>query len=221
MSKKIRTKTKGVQRSDIPYKDRLMVNQFANIAQHRDHSALVANKVGMVALNDTEGLGYLRLSRFAKRYHFLNEEYYKDPEYQEAKLDDRLRQLGFLVEDGRVYCAEDDNDEIVPTSTLALSPDILYVREQVAPADLFGQLAEEAVEVAHAAMKMQRILTGTNPTLVTEKEAMGKVMEEICDLYNALEVLKLDVNLRYEQIRKKKLARWVDRLKKGGKADAR
>lgn len=85
MAKKIKNKSNGIPRSDIPYKDRLMVNQFANIAQHRDHSALVANKVGMVALNDTEGLGYLRLSRFAKRYHFLNEEYYKDPEYQEQK----------------------------------------------------------------------------------------------------------------------------------------
>lgn len=221
MSKKVRTKSKGVQRSDIPYKDRLMVNRYANIAQHRDHSALVANKVGMVALNDSEGLGYLRLSRFAKRYHFLNEEYYKDPEYQEAKLDERLKKLGFLVEDGRVFCAEDDEDNIVSTDTLALSPDILFVREQLSPADQFGQVAEEAVELAHAAMKMQRILNGTNPTPVTEKEAMGKVMEEICDLYNALEVLKLDVSLKYEGIRKKKMARWVERIKKGVKGNAR
>lgn len=221
MGKNVRTKAKGMQRSDIPYKDRLMVNRYANIAQHRDHSALVANKVGMVALNDTEGLGYLRLSRFAKRYHFLNEEYYKDPEYQEAKLDERLKKLGFLVEEGRVFCAEDDEDNIVSTDTLALSPDILFVREQLSPADQFGQVAEEAVELAHAAMKMQRILNGTNPTPVTEKEAMGKVMEEICDLYNALEVLKLDVSLKYEGIRKKKMARWVERIKKGGKAGAR
>lgn len=221
MSKKVRTKSKGVQRSDIPYKDRLMVNRYANIAQHRDHSALVANKVGMVALNDTEGLGYLRLSRFAKRYHFLNEEYYKDPEYQEAKLDERLKKLGFLVEDGRVFCAEDDEDNIVSTDTLALSPDILFVREQLSPADQFGQVAEEAVELAHTAMKMQRILTGTNPTPVTEKEAMVKVMEEICDLYNALEVLKLDVSLKYDGIRKKKMARWVERIKKGVKGNAR
>ena len=221
MGKNVRTKAKGMQRSDIPYKDRLMVNRYANIAQHRDHSALVANKVGMVALNDTEGLGYLRLSRFAKRYHFLNEEYYKDPEYQEAKLDERLKKLGFLVEEGRVFCAEDDEDNIVSTDTLALSPDILFVREQLSPADQFGQVAEEAVELAHAAMKMQRILNGTNPTPVTEKEAMGKVMEEICDLYNALEVLKLDVSLKYEGIRKKKMARWVERIKKGVKADAR
>lgn len=221
MSKKVRTKTKGVQRSDIPYKDRLMVNQFANIAAHRDHSALVANKVGMVALNDTEGLGYLRLSRFAKRYHFLNEEYYKDPEYQEAKLDERLKKLGFLVEEGRVFCAEDDEDNIVSTSTLELCPEILFIREQLPPADQFAQVAEEAVELAHATMKMQRILNGTNPTPVTEKEAMGKVMEEICDLYNALEVLKLDVSLKYEGIRKKKMARWVERIQKGVKALAR
>ena len=221
MGKNVRTKAKGMQRSDIPYKDRLMVNRYANIAAHRDHSALVANKVGMVALNDTEGLGYLRLSRFANRYHFLNEEYYKDPEYQEAKLDERLKKLGFLVEEGRVFCAEDDEDNIVSTDTLALSPDILFVREQLSPADQFGQVAEEAVELAHAAMKMQRILNGTNPTPVTEKEAMGKVMEEICDLFNALEVLKLDVNLKYEGIRKKKLARWVERIKKAGGSHAR
>lgn len=221
MGKNVRTKTKGVQQSDIPYKDRLMVKNFATIAQHRDHAALVANKIGMVSLNDTEGLGYLRLSRFAKRYHFLNVEYYKDPEYQEAKLDDRLRQIGFLVEDGRVFCAEDDEDNIVSTDTLALCPEILFIREQLSTADQFVQVAEEAVELAHAAMKMQRILTGTNTTPVTEKEAMGKVMEEICDLYNALEVLKLDVSLKYEGIRKKKMARWVELIKKAGGSHAR
>lgn len=221
MSKKVRTKSKGVQRSDIPYKDRLMVSQFANIAAHRDHSALVANKLRMIAENDEEGLGYLRLSRIAKRYHNISEEYYTDPEYYEAKADQRLRQMGFLVEDGRVFCAEDDEDKIVPTSTLELCPEILFVREQLSPADQFGQVAEEAVELAHAAMKMQRILNGTNPTPVTEKEAIGKVMEEICDLYNALEVLKLDVSLKYEGIRKKKMARWVERIQKGVKALAR
>lgn len=118
MSKKTKKRTKSIQRSDIPYKDRLMVNKFASIAAHRDNSALIAMKIAMVALNDTEGLGYLRLSRFAKRQHELNEEFYSDPEYQEAKLDERLRQLGFIVENGRIYCAEDDDGKIVPTNTL-------------------------------------------------------------------------------------------------------
>lgn len=221
MGKNVRTKAKGMQRSDIPYKDRLMVNQFANIAQHRDHSAVVANKIGMVALNDLKGMGYIQLTRWGKLYHCLNEEFYSDPEYQEAKLDERIRKMGFVVEDGKVIIAEDENGEIVPTSTLVLCPEILFVREQLSPADQFGQVAEEAVELAHAAMKMQRILNGTNPTPVTEKEAMGKVMEEICDLYNALEVLKLDVSLKYEGIRKKKMARWVERIQKEAKTNAR
>lgn len=118
MSKKIKAKSKGIRHSDIPYKDRLMVNKYASIAAHRDNAALIAMKIATVALNDTEGMGYLRLSRFAKRQHELTEEFYADPEYQEAKLDERLRQLGFLVENGRIYCAEDDNGQIVPTSTL-------------------------------------------------------------------------------------------------------
>lgn len=221
MSKKVRTKPKGVPRSDIPYKDRLMVGQYATIAQHRDHSAVVANKIGMVALNDLKGMGYIQLTRWGLLYNSLNEEFYSDPEYQEAKLDERIRKMGFVVENGKVIVAEDENGEIVPTSTLVLCPEILFVREQLSPADQFGQVAEEAVELAHAAMKMQRILNGTNPTPVTEKEAMGKVMEEICDLYNALEVLKLDVSLKYEGIRKKKMARWVERIQKGVKALAR
>lgn len=221
MGKNVRTKAKGMQRSDIPYKDRLMVNQFANIAAHRDHSAVVANKIGMVALNDLKGMGYIQLTRWGLLYNSLNEEFYSDPEYKEAKLDERIRKMGFVVENGKVIVAEDENGEIVPTSTLVLCPEILFVREQLSPADQFGQVAEEAVELAHAAMKMQRILNGTNPTPVTEKEAMGCCLEEICDLYNALEVLKLDVSLKYEGIRKKKMARWVERIKKAGGSHAR
>lgn len=221
MSKKIKTKSKGIERSDIPYKDRLMIGQYANIAQHRDHSALVANKLRMLAENDEEGLGYLRLSRISKRYHIFSEEYYTDPEYYEAKADEQLRKIGFLVEEGRVFCAEDDDDNIVSTATLALCPEILFVREHLSRASQFGQIVEEATELAHAAAKMQRILIGDNPTPVTEKEAIAKVMEEICDLYSALEVLKLDVNPKYEQMRKKKMARWVERIKKGVKANVR
>lgn len=118
MAKKTRRKSHGIMHSDIPYKDRLMVNKFANIAEHRDHAALTAMKIATVALNDTEGLGYLRLSRFAKHQHELTEEYYSDPEYMEEKLNQRLTQIGFLIENGRIYCAEDDNGNIVSTKTL-------------------------------------------------------------------------------------------------------
>lgn len=54
-------------RSDIPYRDRLLMDKLATVAEHRDHAALVAMKIATVALNDTEGMGYIRLSRFAMR----------------------------------------------------------------------------------------------------------------------------------------------------------
>lgn len=46
------------QRSDIPLKDRLLMNKFSTVAEHRDHAALTAMKIATVALNDTEGMGY-------------------------------------------------------------------------------------------------------------------------------------------------------------------
>ena len=108
----------GRVRSDISYKDRLLMNKFTNVAQHRDHAALTAMKIATVALNDTEGMGYLRLARFAKRQQVLTEEYCSDPEYMEAKLNQRLEQLGFKIVDGRLFGALDDQGNIVPTKLL-------------------------------------------------------------------------------------------------------
>ena len=52
----------------------------ATIAEHRNEAAMVALQIACVALNDTEGLGYKRLSVFAKRLQELVAEYYEDPE---------------------------------------------------------------------------------------------------------------------------------------------
>ena len=105
-------------RSDIPYKDRLLMNRFTTVAEHRDHAALTAMKIATVALNDTEGMGYLRLARFAHRQQELTEEYYSDPEYMEAKLNQRLEQMGFKVVNGRLFGAIDENGNTVPTKLL-------------------------------------------------------------------------------------------------------
>ena len=100
-------------RSDIPYRDRLLMDKLATVAEHRDHAALVAMKIATVALNDTEGMGYVRLSRFAMRQMELTRD-----DYQEEKLNQRLIQLGFLIKDGKMYGALDENNNIVPTKDL-------------------------------------------------------------------------------------------------------
>lgn len=118
MAKKTKPK---FQRSDIPLKDRLLMNKFSSIAEHRDHAALTAMKIATVALNDTEGMGYMRLARFAKRQQALTEEYYSDPEYMEEKLNQRLEQLGFKVVNGRLFGAVDDEGNTVSTKGMEVS----------------------------------------------------------------------------------------------------
>ena len=45
------------QRSDIPYSDRLLMQKYDSIREHRDEAARNALHLACVALNDTEGLG--------------------------------------------------------------------------------------------------------------------------------------------------------------------
>lgn len=106
-------------RTDIPLAQRMLMNKYATVAAHRNDAAAVALQIACVALNDTEGLGYQRLSRFARHLKELTGEYYADPVVGAAHLKTRLEQLGFLVKDGRMFAAEKaDTGEIVPTKLL-------------------------------------------------------------------------------------------------------
>lgn len=106
-------------RSDIPYAQRLQMQKAQNIAAHRNDAAMIALQIGCIALNDTEGLGYQRLSRFARRVQELIAEYYADPEIGAAHVKRRLEQLGFIVENGHMFAVENsDTGEIVPKKLL-------------------------------------------------------------------------------------------------------
>ena len=101
-------------RSDIPYADRLLIERYQTIAEHRNEAARVALQLACVALNDTEGLGLARLTRFAKELHRLIEEYYSDIEVGHAHLMQRLKQLGFVVKDDRMFVLENgESGEVV------------------------------------------------------------------------------------------------------------
>ena len=83
------------------------------------------------------------------------------------------------------------------------------IRKKVSEAALYEQLAEECVELAHAALKLARIKRGENPTPVSVEEAMSAVLEEYTDLRLVAYVLEMlwDVEA-FEQ----KLLRWCKRL---------
>ena len=95
-----------------------------------------------------------------------------------------------------------------------------YIRKNVPYEELMAQLAEEATELAHAALKLRRAYTGTNPTPVNLADALVKLEEEIADVQLVLEVLGMGGYGRYAYIREKKLERWADRLKAARQEDA-
>ena len=74
---------------------------------------------------------------------------------------------------------------------------------------MYEQLAEECVELAHAALKLARIKRGENPTPVSTEEAIGAVMEEYTDVRLVAFVLEM---LWDTEVFEQKLLRWYKRL---------
>ena len=87
------------------------------------------------------------------------------------------------------------------------------IAEKVPQAEILSQLAEEACELGHAALKLRRVLAGDNPTPVTLDEAMASIEEEIADVEVCLAELK-DIRLeRVERIKREKRNRWITRIR--------
>ena len=83
-------------------------------------------------------------------------------------------------------------------------------------AAVLEQLAEEAAEVAQAALKLARIIRGENPTPKTACEAAEALEEEMADVIVCMRVLAtgsivIDVE-NVEKIAEIKMKRCLDRL---------
>lgn len=87
---------------------------------------------------------------------------------------------------------------------------IKQIREKVPVPDIFDQLAEEAAELAQAANKMARVMRGTNPANIDEREAIKHVIEEYTDVHVvAKNILELQVDGLQADY---KIDRWAKRL---------
>lgn len=89
------------------------------------------------------------------------------------------------------------------------------VKKSLPVVELLAGLAEEAAELAQAALKLRRVFDGTNPTPKREEDAIEDLWEEIADV--KLYVSMLDVNPReISRMMDKKLSRWEARLTQEG-----
>ena len=76
-------------------------------------------------------------------------------------------------------------------------------------AELLAQMAEEAAELAQAALKLRRVIDGTNPTPVTYREAWDNLVEELGDIT----ICAMELDVSPDQVAmQKKVERWRKRL---------
>lgn len=76
-------------------------------------------------------------------------------------------------------------------------------------AEVLAQLAEEAAELAQAALKLRRVLDGRNPTPMTETDCRAELIEEYSDVVHCAMELCLTEN---PYLISEKHARWCRRL---------
>ena len=94
-----------------------------------------------------------------------------------------------------------------------------YIKRKVPMEELLAGLAEEAAELAQAALKLRRVFTKVNPTPIKEEDAINRLYEEMADvqLYCSL----LDVNPSFiTDTMRAKTERWELRLKQEEYNDA-
>ena len=93
-----KNKKRGMMgRSDIPYAQRLKMQQQSSIASNREHAARVTLYCMSVAMNELEGIGYRRLIRFASRYRQYEDEFYQDVHVGMAHAKHRMEQMGMPI----------------------------------------------------------------------------------------------------------------------------
>ena len=94
---------------------------------------------------------------------------------------------------------------------------LLEIREILDKTEILAQLAEEAAELAQAALKLRRAIDGKNPTPKTILECEEHLNEEIADIWLCIREAGFsdDEHLMIQgEIMSAKHERWLSRLRK-------
>ena len=108
--KKKRRQTGGIMgRSDIPYAQRIRMQQRHDIGWSREQGARMVMYCWAVAMHMVEGKGYKSLVRFAARFREIDREFYRDGdiEYSMDQARRRLADMGIEIS-GEILLAPDD-----------------------------------------------------------------------------------------------------------------
>lgn len=103
------------------------------------------------------------------------------------------------------------NEDLGITTLPDYQEDLDYLLDRLSLAARFGQLAEEASELAQAALKCQRFLMEENPPEKDFDDLWNNLGEELADVMVCSDVAEVPLNL---DIYRSKLRRWAERLRK-------
>ena len=98
-----------------------------------------------------------------------------------------------------------------------------YIAANLGDEDILCQIAEEAAELAQAALKLRRAISQTNPTPMTVGNAVDNLFEEYSDTVGAFRVWAKKNNLDIEIYEtsneniESKFDRWAQRIKESKK----
>ena len=95
--------------SQIPYAQRIKMQQRSHIAWSREHGARMTMYCWAVAMHMVEGKGYKSLVRFAARFREIDREFYRDGdiEYSMDQARRRLADMGIEIS-GEILLAPND-----------------------------------------------------------------------------------------------------------------
>lgn len=108
--KKKRRQTGGIMgRSDIPYAQRIRMQQRHDIGWSREQGTRMTMYCWAVAMHMVEGKGYKSLVRFAARFREIDREFYRDGdiEYSMDQARRRLADMGIEIS-GEILLAPND-----------------------------------------------------------------------------------------------------------------
>lgn len=89
----------------------------------------------------------------------------------------------------------------------------ISIKDILPMTEILAQLAEEAVELAKAGLKLRRAIDGTNPTPVTYEDARENLIEEYADVICCMNIiLNLEDFEQIQNISERKMHRWKNRL---------
>ena len=97
----------------------------------------------------------------------------------------------------------------------AIETMVAYICDHVSEPALFLQMAEEAAELSHAAMKMVRFINGDCPIGLSKEVIANHIAEEMGDVMNCIDVVTKANYIPPSEVLdsgEKKLIRWVNRI---------